>query len=492
MAKLSGAAGCCWIADAPTGDFPQLTASTDCDVVIVGAGIVGLTAAMTLCEAGKSVVVMEARQVGHQVTGRSTAKITAQHALIYRHLIDTFGEDLAQAYADANREAMERIGTWITDLGIDCDYETRSAYAYSCDEAGRPAIEREADAARSLGFDARVIDEAPLPFATSAALEFPGQAQFNPARYLIGLAAAVQERGGRIHEHTRATSFDHDGRWQIGFEGGSVTADQVIIATHMPVETPVDLVSPTQPRCHVAMAFRPKDGTSPIEGMFIATEEPTHSIRMGQDAEGPLVVVLGPRFNTGQDSDVAQRFSELEDWARNQLPVGEAVWRWCNEDYDTPDRLAYVGEADPEKAPGLYIATGFNAWGISNGTAAGLGIARQITTGSWPWGTLFDPARPKPDDYNQSTDSQSQVEELDSIGPGQGGVITRGEEKIAVWRDDSGTLHGLSATCTHMGCTVTWNNADRTWDCPCHGSVFGKNGEVIHGPAMQKLAPKSV
>ena len=159
---------------------------------------------------------------------------------------------------------------------------------------------------------------------------------------------------------------------------------------------------------------------------------------------------------------------------------------------DTADRMAYVGEADPEEAPGLFVATGFNAWGISNGTAAGLGIARQIITGRRPWKTLYDPRRPSPDDFNQSGESQSQVDELDAIGPGEGGVITRGDEQIAVWRDDSGVLHGVSAACTHMGCSVTWNNADRTWDCPCHGSIFQADGEVIHGPAIQPLAARSL
>jgi glycine/D-amino acid oxidase-like deaminating enzyme/nitrite reductase/ring-hydroxylating ferredoxin subunit len=491
MPALSATPNCCWTASAPHGDFPRLTGNSECDVVVVGAGIVGLSAAMTLCEAGKSVVVLEAREVGLQVTGRSTAKVTTQHALIYRHLIDTFGQELAQCYADANREAVNRIRHWVETLQIDCDYQHQSAFAYACSSDWRAAIAQEAEAARCLGFAARLLERAPLPFDTACALEFPDQAQFNPTRYLLGLANAVQARGGRIHQQTRARSFEHKGRWQVGFEGGSIDAEQVILATHMPVETPIDLVSPTQPRCHVAMAFRPQ-GDAHLEGMFIGVDEPTHSIRMGHDPEGPLLIVLGPRFKTGQDGDVARRFVDLESWARGNLPVSEPAWRWCNEDYDTADRMAYVGEPDSEKAPGLFVATGFNGWGISNGTAAGLGIARQIITGRRPWKHLYDPTRPSPDDFNQSTDSQSQVEELEAIGHGEGGVITRGDEKIAVWRDDSGTLHSVSAACTHMGCTVTWNNADRTWDCPCHGSIFEANGGVIHGPAVQPLAAKTL
>ncbi|WP_152388163.1 FAD-dependent oxidoreductase [Azotobacter salinestris] len=489
MAQLAGTPDCCWMANAPETNYPALSGTVRCDVVIVGAGIVGLTAALELCEAGKSVVVLEARRVGRQVTGRSTAKVTTQHALIYRQLIDHAGFDLARAYAEANREAVARIRTRVETLGIACDYERKSAYVYACTAGRKEAIEAEAEAARSLGFEARVLDRAPLPFPTRAALEFPDQAQFNPARYLLGLAAAVQARGGRIHEHSRAVRFEQNGRWRIGTEAGEVNAEAVVIATNMTVYTPLGYANRTQPRCHVAMAFR-TGGPAPIDGMFIDADVPTHSLRTGRDATGPLLLVLGPRFNTGQDGDIARRFVDLEQWARRNLPVGEVAWRWCNEDYDTPDRMPYVGQPAPDRAPGLYVATGFNAWGISNGTAAGLAIARQIATGTPPWGRLYDPARPVPEHFHQSGDTQSAVEGLEAIAPGQGGIISRGEEKIAVWRDDSGTLHGLSAACTHKGCTLTWNNADRTWDCPCHGSIFEAGGEVIHGPAKERLAPK--
>ncbi|HBZ94375.1 MAG TPA: FAD-dependent oxidoreductase [Pseudomonas sp.] len=489
MTALSAKPGCCWPASVPDIDFPSLSGHCECEVAVVGAGIAGLSTALALCEAGKSVVVLEARKVGRQVTGLSTAKVTTQHALIYRDLIDKAGRATAQSYADANQQALQRIADWVEQYAIDCDYQRRSAYVYAVSEQQNAALKAEAEAARSLGLQAQVLEHAPLPFATSGALEFPQQAQFNPARYLLGLAQAVQAKGGRIFEGTRATSFEHHERWQIGFEGGVLSADKLVITTHMPVKTPVDYISPTQPRCHVAIAFRPSTEDA-LEGMFIAADEPTHSIRVAQDADGPLILVLGPRFNTGQDADVAQRFVELEEWARQHLPVAEAVWRWCNEDYDTPDRMAYVGEPDAEKAPGLYLATGFSAWGITNGTASGIGLAQQIISGRWPWGALFDPKRKAGEDLNQSSDSHTLIDDVQALQPGQGGVVSRGDEKLAVWRDDDGALHALSAKCTHMGCAVTWNNADRTWDCPCHGSIFEADGQVRHGPAFEPLAKR--
>ncbi|WAJ35494.1 FAD-dependent oxidoreductase [Pseudomonas sp. GOM7] len=492
MSARSATPRCCWIDSAPEGHFARLEGERQCEVAVVGAGIAGLSTAMALSEAGKSVMVLEARQVGRQVTGLSTAKITTQHGLIYRELIDSVGAEMAQAYADANREGLRRIAGWIRDYHIACDYQPCSAYAYGLSQSSRSAVVREAEAARLLGLEARVLAHAPLPFATACALEFPGQAQFNPASYLVGLAHAVQSKGGHVFEHSRAMSFEQqDGHWRIGCTQGSVSAAQVVLATHMPVQTPVDYISPTQPRCHVAMAFRPEPGQT-LEGMFIAVEQPTHSIRMGRDAEGPLIVVLGPRFNTGQDGDVARRFVELERWARAHLPVAEALWRWCNEDYDTPDRMAYVGEPDPSGSPGLYIATGFSAWGISNGTAAGHGLAQQIVSGHWPWGSLFDPRRPPSQQLNQSSDTHTPIDSLAALAPGEGGVINQGEDRLAVWRDDAGALHALSAACAHKGCAVTWNNADRTWDCPCHGSIFEADGSVRHGPAREPLSKRSL
>jgi nitrite reductase/ring-hydroxylating ferredoxin subunit len=234
------------------------------------------------------------------------------------------------------------------------------------------------------------------------------------------------------------------------------------------------------------MAFRAEAST--IDGMFIGIDD-HHSLRMGRDREGDLLVVLGPKFDTGQDGDVGRRLIELEAWTRSRFGIGEVAWRWANEDYDTDDRVPFAGELP--NAPGLYVATGFNAWGISNGTAAGILIAKQVLGEQPEWGTIFDPAR-KTQKFNKGGPTKSLVHSLDDIQPGEGKVIPLGQGKVAVYRARDGTLRAVSASCTHKGCTVTWNDAEGTWDCPCHGSIFSADGSVVHGPAVEPLEPKSL
>jgi glycine/D-amino acid oxidase-like deaminating enzyme len=451
--RFPGKPESCWTTTAPKTSYPKLVGSRTADVVVVGAGIVGVTAAYLLAEAGLSVTLLEARRIGRQVTGRSTAKITTQHSLIYRHLIETFDLETAQLYADANRLGVDR--QWVEQLDIACAFEAKDACVYCNSPARIGDLEAEADASRRVGLNADLLDRGPLPFPTAGALRSRNQAQFNPVQYLIGLAKAAKSIGARVFEETRVIGVEESDGWQLKAGRASIHAKNVVLATNLPIAGPVPYDERTRPRSHIAMAFR-IDSSAAIDGMFIGIDEPTHSLRTGCDQHGLVLVVLGSKFGTGQEGDVAKYFRELEAWTRKNLEVGDVAWRWVNEDYETADRVPFAGEVS--EAPGLYVATGFNAWGISNGTAAGILIAEQILGGLPDWAPVYDPMRKVPRKFNKGGDSRSLVHGLDDIEPGGGAVMNLGRGRIAVWKGADGIPHAISASCTHKGSTVTWNN----------------------------------
>jgi len=474
----------CWNDTAPVTRYPPVSSSFQSEVVVVGAGIVGLTAAWTLAKAGLEVTVLEAARVARGVTARSTAKVTSQHGLALRRIAEHGGEARARMYAEANVAGAAWVVETATALGIECDLEARDAYAYVADEKHLPEVRREAELARKFGLPAEFVAKVPLPFRTAGGLVYRDQAQFNPARYLVGLAKGVRAAGARIHERALVTDARKKSRlWDVRVGRHRIRARHVILASHMPIAGPGPFDDITQPRCHIAMAFRaPADA---VRGMFIGVDDPTHSLRMARDAQGPLLVVLGPKFPTGHEGDVASRFSTLERWVRAHVPAaGEARWCWINQDYDSPDHVAYAGAL--AKAEGMYVAVGFGGWGISNGAAAGLLIAEQVQGRKHPWSRLYAPER-RARKSNIGGNTHTPLPDVADLRPGEGGVIARGKHKFAVYKRADGRLRALSAACTHEGCTVTWSNADCTWQCPCHGSVFSAEGAVLHGPATKPL-----
>lgn len=491
-----------WVDQIRPTHYPPLNADLEADVAVIGAGIVGLTTALLLKRAGRKVAVIDAHRAGQQVTGRSTAKITSQHSLIYTSLVSKFGEDGARTYGAANQAAIERIAGFVEELGIGCDFERKAAYVFSRTGGQLDELEKEAETARRLGLPASFVREATLPFPIAGAVRFDDQAQFNPAKYTSCLADNIPGDGCSIFEMTRATEVEQGEPCTVKTNRGTVRARDVVIATNMPFLGEGHYYAKAFPRAHPVMAARLADGAAAPDGMFISVDEdPTHSVRTARMGDAAYLVFAGGSYKTGQEEELRQRVEDLERYIRGNFPIASIDYSWTNEDYDSMDRVPFVGRPSA-RCEHLYVATGFNAWGITNGTAAGMIIADLILGKSNPWAELYDAARIKPaagggrfiaenvgvaKHYVAGWLAGSSVQSPEDLLPGDSAVLKWKGDQVAAYRDEEGKLHVVSAVCTHLGCTLGWNGVDRTWDCPCHGSRFSYRGEMLHGPAVDNL-----
>ena len=481
--------------------YPPLAQDTRADVVVVGAGIVGLTAAYELARAGKKVIVVEALKIATQATARSTAKITSQHGLLYGQLIRNFGEDNARLYATANQEAIERIAAMVEKERIDCGFERKAAYVYASDIETASQVNDEAVAAAMLGLPARTVREIPAPVECTTAMCFDDQAQFNPVQYLLGLARTVA-RMSQLYENSRVISVEEDGELlQVKTEAGhAIHAKHVVVATHLPVVPEGKFFAKAFTFSH-SIAAAPLPANSRLDGMFVAAGPSSYSFRVDTSGDTSHIVAAGPSYETGVPEDLSESFGKLEVFLREHFGVQKPAFRWTNEDFRSMDGMPFVGRAS-SSTPGLYIATGFNAWGITNGVVAAHIISDEILKRENPCADLFEAARIKPlaggTEFlkeNLMTAKQFVVDHLkpstddanEHLGLGRARVIRNDGESIAQYRDMDGRLHQVSAICTHMGCAVDWNEVDLTWDCPCHGSRFRPDGQVLHGPATTAL-----
>jgi glycine/D-amino acid oxidase-like deaminating enzyme/nitrite reductase/ring-hydroxylating ferredoxin subunit len=497
----SGESESFWVAGATENapEHPRLVEDVTVDVAIVGGGIVGLTAALLLQRAGKRTVVIEARRVGQQVTGRSTAKITSQHGLIYQQLQKSFDESTARAYGAANQAGLDQIIRLVEELGIDCALERKAAYVYSRTGEQLSDVEKEAELARSLGLPASLVRETSLPFPVAGAVRFEDQAQFDPYRYALGLANAIVAGGGQIFESTRALSIEHGEPCRVTTERGVVTARDVIEATHLPLGKEGMFFAKAYPYAHPMVAAR-IDPARAFDGMFISAGSPTHSIRTTRRGDETWLVAVGNSFKPGHSEDEIEAFEDLTAFLRDEFGVGSIDYRWTNEDYESMDGLPFVCRATSSAAH-LFVATGFNAWGIANGTVAGIILSDLIMGRDNPWAEVFDATRIKPMAGGTSFVKENigtgahlvegyvrrRPRSFADLSPGEAAVLKLRGEQLAVLKDEQGAVHAISAVCTHLGCVLGWNPVDRTWDCPCHGSRFAIDGRVLHGPATTDL-----
>lgn len=422
-----------WTKGMQMPQFAPLQGNMKTDVLIIGGGLAGLLCAYRLAQAGVDYALVEADTICSGVTKNTTAKITAQHGLIYDGLIRRFGVEKARLYLEVNHKALQQY----KDLcqGIDCDFEEQDAFVYALND--REKIERELEALRRLNFNADLAEELPLPFPIAGAVRFPGQAQFHPLKFAAAIA-----KGLRIYEHTKVR---HLARGKAATSGGDITADQIIIATHFPLLNKHGgyFIKLYQQRSYV-LALK---NASVIDGMYRDENEKGLSFR----SYGDYLLLGGGSHRTGKKGG---NWRELEQFAQRYYPKAEIAARWATQDCMSLDSIPYIGPY-AAFAPNLYVASGFNKWGMTSSMAAADILSDMVQGKQNPYAGVFAPSR----------------------------SILHPQLLLNAAETTINLLTPTAPRCPHMGCALKYNKAEHSWDCPCHGSRFAEDGSLIDNPA---------
>ena len=504
MPSDSGRTTSIWMATADVPSFPPLTADTETDVCVVGAGISGLTVAYTLARAGRRVVVLDDGPIGGGETGRTTAHLSNALDDRYHEIERMHGEEGARMAAESHTAAINRIEEIVRLERIECDFARLDGYLFLAAGDDRKELEREHEAAHRASLsDVELLERVPVAFHDfGPCLRFPRQARFHVLEYLAGLAHAVLRDGGRIHTgaHVAEVSAGKDGAsaYVKTEDGRLVTARAVVVATNSPINDWVKMHTKQAPyRTYVVGLRVPPNAVR--DALYWDSADPYHYVRLQHDERGEVLVVGGEDHKTGQADDMDERFRCLEEWTRGRFPMAGGVeYRWSGQVMEPVDYMGFIGRNPGDED--VYIATGDSGNGMTHGTIAGILIPDLIVGRDNPWAKLYDPSRVSlraaPEFAKENLNVAAQyvdyvtpgdVGSADAIPPGEGAVLRRGRAKVAVYRDDAGVLHERSAVCTHLYCIVDWNHAEKTWDCPCHGSRFDAYGKVVNGPAVKEL-----
>ncbi|WP_284350045.1 FAD-dependent oxidoreductase [Roseisolibacter agri] len=516
MHSEEGARPSVWDATAELPAFPPLAEDLDTDVCVVGAGIAGLTTAYHLARAGRAVVVLDDGPVGGGETGRTTAHLATAFDDYYSEVERLHGARASQLLAEsfvAGVDAIERI---VREEDIACDFVRLDGWWFPAVRNGgeeRDTLVEERDAAHRAGLtDVTLEEQWPLAEPLGGpALRFPRQAQFHIHRYIAGLARAVVKHGGRIfmgaHVSGIEDASEDGGRCTVTTDAGrTVRAADVVVATNVPINDRVAMHTKQAPYRTYVIGARVRRGAVP-PGLYWDTAEPYHYVRL-LDPQGSgdtdVLIVGGEDHKTGQGGDdEPARFDALERWTRQRFPIEAVEHRWSGQVIEPVDAIAFIGRNPGSRR--LWIATGDSGNGMTHGTIAGLLLPALIAGEDHPWATLYDPSRVTlkatgewlKENVNVAAQyrelaTPGDVDDVAQVPAGEGRVIRRGATKLAVHRDHDGTLTVRSAICPHLWCVVDWNSAEKTWDCPCHGSRFAPDGSVINGPSRAPLAEASL
>ena len=513
MPPTPGSTTSLWMSTATLPSYPALTADLQADVCIVGAGIAGISVAYHLTKAGKRVVVLDDGPVAGGETSRTTAHLSNAFDDRYHAEERLHGERGSRLVADSHTVAINTIEHNVKLEGIECGFERLDGYLFSGDETKnrdeqRQALAEELAAVHRAGIaDAKLIDRAPASFDTGPCILFPQQAQFHPLRYIAGLLRAIEAGGGIVHCSSHVEEIKDGVPCTVKTKAGhTVTCRAIVVATNTPVNDWVKMhTKQSAYRTYVIAARVPRDS---IPRMLLwDTLDPYHYVRLAgaslDDPASDVLIVGGEDQKTGQYDDANQHacFEALEKWARERFPdVKDIAYRWSGQVMEPVDDLAFIGRNPGDEH--IYIVTGDSGNGMTHGAIAGVLLSDLITGKENPWSAVYDPARitlgAASEFFKENLNVAAQyadwvrpgeVESAEQIARGTGAVLRRGRTLIAAFRANDGTVVERSAVCTHLGCIVRWNDTEKSWDCPCHGSRFTPSGDVLNGPAIAPLPP---
>lgn len=481
--------------------YPSLTQDIEVDVAIIGGGITGVTAAHHLIQQGKKVAIIEAYQMGGVTTSSSTGNLYVPVQPYYQNILSKFNQETVTAIALSRQFAIDYIEKIIQEKNIQCAFARRPWFLYSNDQHKISFLEKEAEVIKKTGISVNFTQDLPLPFKFKKAITMENQARFNPYSYVTALANDLHRRGCEIFEDTRIVKVEEkDNRCIFQGENGKIIAKNGIIATHTPIG--VNLIQFfTGAYRSYGVAVHLQDNLYP-EGHFWDLDESHHATctHTVSAMKPDMLIVAGNHHKTGQDPDAKTRFQQLEKFLKDHFKVSETVFRWSAQHYHAADDVPYIGLSHGSK--NIYLATGFFADGLVYGTLAGIIIGDAITHKNNNWAEIYRSTRLTPiasasfvlkeslDILTQYMKDWPIIEKHPDLKINEAKVIEINGEKCGVYRDEHNQIHRVSAVCTHMKCIVNWNNAEKTWDCPCHGSRFTFKGEVIEGPAQRNLAIK--
>ena len=480
-------------------NFPKLNSNISCDVCIIGAGIFGITCAYYLTKLGFKVVVLEKDEIASKTSGHTTAKITSQHGLFYNYLINSFGTNFARKYLEANENAIKNIKKIIDTEKISCDFRYQNNFVYTTSLEDLPSIKDEVSALKELDFPCEFVTNCGLPFKILGACMFKNQAEFHPLKYIYGIVDSIY-KDCQIFTHTTVTDVRQSSHGYICYtNNGNVQASNVILACHYPfINIPGFYFLKMYQSSSYLIAVDTKENV--FNGMYITAAEPTLSFRTAKIDGKDLLLIGGQSHKTGRYCNFESSYGVLEKVAKTYYPKCEILYRWNTRDCVSLDKIPYIGPYS-HYTPNLYIGTGFQKWGMTSSNVAANIIVDMICKKQNPYASIYSSVRMKPiknrnEVKNMVVQSTKSIMldklapsnlKFDDIGLNTGGIVEINGSKVGIFKDSRGKIFAVKPVCTHLGCLLSWNDVDKTWDCPCHGSRFDFKGKNLYDPAIKNL-----